>query len=55
MSQITDDLGHEWVWKLGEKKEDDEGFRFTSYLHRGCIMVVELIHGWRTEARCESN
>ena len=41
------------IW--GKRKRTTRGFRFTSYLHRGCIMVVELIHGWQTEAQCESN
>ena len=41
------------IW--GEIKRTAREFRCTSYLHRGCIMVVELLHSWRTEARYESN
>jgi len=41
MSQITDDLGHERVWNLGEKKEDDEGVPF--YL----LFAPRMHHGSR--------
>ena len=37
MSQITDDLGYDRIWNLGEKKEDDEGVLFY-------LLLVPEIH-----------
>ena len=41
MSQITDDLGYDRIWNLGEKKEDDEGVLF--YL----LLAPRMHHGSR--------